>query len=545
VTTAAGAGAAGARGADTEKFLELPRHASIRLALSLRALAPWLAATVVLAVGLAIIEPFPVGVAHDDGLYVILAKSLATRQGYRWLHLPGAPMATHYPPGYPALLALLWLLFPSFPANVLAFKVANACCAAVAAATFAQFLRVRFDMQPAASAIFAVIALLGIPTLTLSVLVMSEPLFLALLLAVLFFAERAVAAEHLRRRHVLLLGVLAGLSALVRSHGLALVVALPMVLVLRRKQLRHAALCLAAGLAPVVPWMIWVGRHNDELRPFMRGSYGSYTGWIAAAVHTDGIGVLGRTVLRTSAEIGAMFATLGAPSLGMALRVTALLSLGALAAVGCVALWRGAPITTLFLALYTLITLFWPFAPTRFLWAVWPLLLLSPVLGAREILRWAPVAPTRRVLRIAVLVLTAGLATGYATYTVRGYRGRWWASIPRSRAADLRSLVLWAARRSSPTDLLAVEAESAVYLYAGRATVPVHTFTVEQYFKPRTAQEDAAVLRDVLAHYPVRYVAVSSNDMRIAARELATAHPPELVVTDTYPGGLVLTPTPR
>ena len=101
-------------------------------------------------------------------------------------------------------------------------------------------------------------------------------------------------------------------------------------------------------------------------------------------------------------------------------------------------------------------------------------------------------------------------------------------------------MVLWAARHTAATDVLAVEGESAVYLYAGRRAVPVHTFTVQQYFGARSADENAAAIRAVLARYPVTAVAVSSATMRDAARVLATAHPPLLSVRDTFPGGIVL-----
>jgi hypothetical protein len=87
----------------------------------------------VFIVGALIVDGLPVGVTHDDSMYVVLAKSLATGHGYRWLNIPGAPPATHYPPGYPAVLALLWLMFPTFPASVVAFKLANAAFMGLAA----------------------------------------------------------------------------------------------------------------------------------------------------------------------------------------------------------------------------------------------------------------------------------------------------------------------------------------------------------------------------------------------------------------------------
>ena len=69
------------------------------------ALGVFAASCVMLAIG-----PWPVGVFQDDGIYAVLAKSLATGEGYRFIQMPGAPNATHYPPGYPLLLALLWKL---------------------------------------------------------------------------------------------------------------------------------------------------------------------------------------------------------------------------------------------------------------------------------------------------------------------------------------------------------------------------------------------------------------------------------------------------
>jgi hypothetical protein len=58
------------------------------------------------------------GVYHDDGIYVSTAKALAEGQGYRLINLPEAPVQTKYPPLYPALLAIIWKLCPTFPDNL-------------------------------------------------------------------------------------------------------------------------------------------------------------------------------------------------------------------------------------------------------------------------------------------------------------------------------------------------------------------------------------------------------------------------------------------
>ena len=79
------------------------------------------AGLVAAAVAAALMPRALVGVFYDDGIYVALARSLAEGHGYHLLYLPGAPAAVHYPPLYPAFLALLWRVWPSFPDNVVLF----------------------------------------------------------------------------------------------------------------------------------------------------------------------------------------------------------------------------------------------------------------------------------------------------------------------------------------------------------------------------------------------------------------------------------------
>ena len=512
---------------------------------SLERTAPLFSALIVLAVGIALIDSLPVGVVHDDGMYVVLAKSLASGQGYRWIQVPGAPAATHYPPGYPALLALLWLVYPVFPANVMLFKFANACFAALAATACVRFARERFTMSSLGAGGFAIASILSIPMLTLSVMVMSEPFFLALVIPILIYAERVLDSDTARRRDIVFLGLAAGVATLVRTHGIALIAAMPLMLVAKRRRVGDAFLFVAAAVAMVLPWQLWAGANAAAVPAPMQGNYGSYGAWLFAGLHTEGLGLLWRTAARTSVELIAMFATLAAPSLPALPRIIALVALAILSIVGARVYGRRAPVSAVFLALYATIVIVWPFTPARFAWGVWPLVLILPVLGGREILRWRPSTQTLRFARIGGLSLTVALAMGHALYTVRGYRGRWWASIPRAGAANLRPLVLWAAQHTAPTDVLAVEAESAVYLYTGRQTVPVHTFTVQQYFNPRTAAQDAEVIDGVLAHYHVDAVAVTTRTIREATRLLATRTPPLLTLTDSFPGGIVLTPAHR
>jgi hypothetical protein len=58
------------------------------------------------------------GRLHDDGLFFVSAKSLATGQGFRILSLPEQPAQTKYPILYPLYLSLVWRANPHFPENL-------------------------------------------------------------------------------------------------------------------------------------------------------------------------------------------------------------------------------------------------------------------------------------------------------------------------------------------------------------------------------------------------------------------------------------------
>ena len=58
------------------------------------------------------------GLSHDDGIYLVTAKALATGKGYTIISLPGELPQTKYPILFPLLLSFLWRMDPGFPENV-------------------------------------------------------------------------------------------------------------------------------------------------------------------------------------------------------------------------------------------------------------------------------------------------------------------------------------------------------------------------------------------------------------------------------------------
>ncbi|MEP7382169.1 MAG: glycosyltransferase family 39 protein [Gemmatimonadota bacterium] len=557
-------------------------------------LAPWLVALVAFGAAVAAIGPWPVGVYQDDGIYVVLAKSLATGEGYRYLNMPGAPNAAHYPPLYPALLALLWKLFPSFPQNVTLFKFANAALLGGAAALFHIFARRRLQLGtwPAALAVVAFSACA--PVILLTVMVLSEPMFLCGLAATLLACERAASTG--RVRDAAWAGAAAATLALVRTLGILVVPATALVL-LWRKQWRAAITLCVVAIVLSIPWQLWVGAHAAEVPPIYIGKYGSYLGWLVDAVRQDGPVFLRDVAWANLKSLVAQgWATTATDTLGVYLRNSTSVALALFFGMGMGGLLKRAPVAALFMAGYLVIVVVWPFAPARFTWGVWPLVGLIYALAAVAVWEWGappkqsiaindarPVidsspdvafgsprsvdrastfrsmfsstfssAPTatsaperaRRFLRPIALAALVALGVGYGGYNYLGVTRDWWTVVQKSVADRARPLAEWVRANTDSSAVLATDDDVLVYLYTGRQAIPNGAFTPQEHLVSQTPAFAVKALRTIVELYHPDFVLASTQYGTYAARGLVQATPPELRIVRALSTGAIFAPLP-
>jgi hypothetical protein len=249
---------------------------------------------------------------------------------------------------------------------------------------------------------------------------------------------------------------------------------------------------------------------------------------------------LRRTVPETTSMLTALFSPVGG-SAGHAVTLVALLMA---MAVGARALVRRAPVTLLFLLGYAALVFVWPFAPSRFVWGVWPLVLFVFSAAGWSVssadFRW----PTPARAALAALVLWLGV--GYSTYEWRAARGRWWASIARAGDRRIAPALAWTMANTSPSDVVAADDEGAVFLYTGRQAVPVASFTTAHYLSVRSADVEAKEgLEPLLATYRLRAVLVESKATFDAAEYLTRRPVPLLAPREQYDGGAAYTVLPR
>ena len=232
------------------------------------------------------------GLHHDDTLYLVGAKSLAEGHGYRIQSLPGQPFQTKYPPVFSALIAPLWKYGPAFPRN-LPLLTLFAWLMVPAYLFFMRAVFRHFGCRPRETWLLTFVAAAHPMVLLLGMSVMSDLLFMALFLACLLLAERALEPTQ-SAWLALAAGGLSGLAYLTRTSAFPIVFTAPLCFLLLRRYWR-AVLFLASMLPAVVGWQFWTSAHMLRTSDPALLYYTNYMGMELATVHLDNLaGVLWR-----------------------------------------------------------------------------------------------------------------------------------------------------------------------------------------------------------------------------------------------------------
>ncbi len=414
------------------------------------------------------------GIYHDDAIYVTTAKALAEGQGYRLINLPAAPWQTKYPILYPALLALIWKLWPSFPDNLWAMQ-ALSLLAGAAVAGLAYLYLVRFGYFTRGVALAA--GLLGatsINFLYFATLILSEIPFALLLLAALWALEEQARAPRVSGMRQLLLGILLGLPFLCRTIGITLVPVGLFVLNRQRQPLRWTA---AAAAALILSWLLWTIAASIYFpKDHITGYYTDYLTWWRG----HGFPSLIRVLVSNLFVLTGITGSLGVPGLdkaasfllGPLVPVALFLVLGIITWIAVANDAGKRHILPLYLMSYFLITGLWPWPPFRFLVPVLPLLLAYLISAIATIKSRISFLSGCRPAMIAGLGLL--LAANLALVGIRGqvHRETRYPMLaplhPPVHWASYEAVFDWVKSHTAPDDVIAAGFDTMIYLYTGR-----------------------------------------------------------------------------
>jgi hypothetical protein len=410
---------------------------------------------------LAIISVASVGLNTDlqapprfDGAgYAVLGEALATGRGYREISDPAAPRHAHFPPGYPAALAVIWR---STGRSVAAAHVFSAACI-VSAVLLAW--RWFLTIYPRRVALILGLALAVNWTWgRVGGSIQSEPLYIVLELLALLMAVQA------SRRGGFAIGIALGVvlaaCLLTRHVGACLVAAVLLDLGLRWRWRELGA----AGLTAVVlilPWVGWLAmvRHHTQASLLVQGGLAARIAWQVVFYFQR----LPDQITGPIVEVGTVFRR--SPTIAV------LVHLWAAAATG-VMVWGWAStvrtprhrLAGLIVFLTLALLLVWPFQEAgRFLIPLVPFLLVGTIEGLARLI--SLIRPRRARTWAAGIILTISIP--YAVYAIATGR----AAAQQQIHADFDAACRWIARDATRPGLILTSHAGAVFWQTGRQAI--------------------------------------------------------------------------
>jgi len=224
-------------------------------------------------VGLACIFGFlsfnPVlGTGGDNTCYILLSKALAMGKGYVRIYEPGNPPETHFPMGYPLLLAPITKIFGI---NIIAYKILNTILYIVSV-----FLLAKLFIREKSQLYVSLLVILNPFVLELASSVLSEIPFMFVNILLFYLLLK----KHDNRIIRYVLPIILFYAFLVRSAGIAFIVAVIFYLLLK-KNYKYAIYTTIVIIVLSLPLFLRKGPVGGYLREtFLINPYNPDAGFI-------------------------------------------------------------------------------------------------------------------------------------------------------------------------------------------------------------------------------------------------------------------------
>jgi hypothetical protein len=472
------------------------------------AIAATSAALVVLAVYLLRLDRIA-GLIVDDAWYVLLGQALAQGRGFRLVSSAAAEILPVVPPGFPALLAIVFGISPSFPANVLLLKsVSIVSMLAAGIVTGYYFLRWRREPWPLALALAVATTITPAFVFLATSTVMAECVFMLAQMAAIVLIEWSVAErEGAWTWKTAAAAVTTAAATLLRATGLALIAAAVLYLLYKGLWRRAIAFGIVV-LVCMLPWTIYsrvnapteaqrlehggsiVLPYTDSMRMRIAADPASgratprdlasrLAGNLATIVGKDVIGIVFPEALRGASESGQEVISIGsvgelAGSMGNAwVTIGISLVVSALMALGFAVAWRSGVTAAEFLVPLSLaLIVLVPYQTFRYVLALAPFLFCYLAGGISRATRSA------RPARIVLLCVIGFAFVDHVQYLSAKFGAapdqtiEWFAD-----SAEIDQVLGWMNERLHDPAAVATTNPPLVYLRTGRKTVGLGDLT--------------------------------------------------------------------
>jgi len=448
------------------------------------------------------------GVFHDDAIYVITAKALAQGEGYRLIDLPNAPLQTKYPILYPALLSIIWKIWPAFPENLLAMQWLSL-LAGAATVALAYLYLVRFDYTSRGVALIAsLLCATSTFFLYFCTLTLSEMPYALISVLALWAIERQTRFPRVKPGVEIALGLLLALPFLTRAIGLVLVPAGIISLYLAGRRIRWVSLGAALIVLPWISWMLGGSQWSSNQIDTYYTNYGSW--W-----SSFGLVNLSRLFFINLFYTPVSMVTISIKLFGKITEHLILFTItySIVSIVVILALFKQMMhnrILAYYLMGYLLIISVWPWPPSRFLVPILPFLLVFLFEEIRKTVRkYLPICIKSLLIPLILILIAVNLGSIYQLGKLNRTMFYPYPAFVKEYASwtSYSSLFRWINSNTQADDIIASGLDTMVYLYTGRrAFRPFSMNPILLFYAQDSPPMTTDGLIDILMDYQPQYL---------------------------------------
>lgn len=494
------------------------------------------------------LDPNKFGFHHDDGIYVVSAKSMAEGSGYRIQSLPGEPPQTKYPPFYPFILSIVWRLFPRYPANISALFMPSI-LATLGSLILARQYFVQHLSATRGTALLAITLIaFNTRTLILAASTLSEALYT-------FFSIWAILAteSHLKKpqlRDAIFATVALSIAILTRTAGISLLISVLVLALFRRKLLRAAPIIMIGGFL-FLAWIAWARIHIADGVNAATMFYVSYFGDLReifefseyfALVARNAFMLIPMSIPIVCLGVGFDFVLRIHNQLVLPAVLLFLLTFGFILSGFIRSLRESFGLSHVYIIGYLAIHIIWPYSSfDRFLMPLLPFFafyLIKELSVQIASLRSLQERARYRKLPFALIPMSAGIVFVFLVYgNLVGICNE--AMPSRNKYASIASLddrlADWIRRNTQPSDIVLGYPDPRYYLNTGRKSITVAMSIKGEQSDPHSLVRQ---IRETGCKYIIyHYERVDAMDR--ALKSLLRANPEEFLLTFSCEGGAI------
>jgi 4-amino-4-deoxy-L-arabinose transferase-like glycosyltransferase len=437
------------------------------------------------------------GLYHDDGVYLVNAKSLAEHGTYSTESLPNPIPQTKYPILYPLILALLLKINPNIPANLWLLKLSSLIFAIAWFYLIYRLISHRYSRVLACIALAFIMASPWI--LYMSASLLPDLLFSTLCLGCAMVLDKS--RQHMQRyREVLIAALLAGAAFLVNAKGITIIIAAILFLLIQRKWKQLILFGFVVAIT-CLPWLVWQSIIPAPSDPILR----YYSKLSYPAGHILGNYSFGQAVhvfAKNVRSIGLEFIDLTGIHLpGTSLTHIFLLGLAFLSVAG---FWHSIrnQITAadLWFVFHVGMLLLWVWPPGRYLIPLLPIFLCYAGISVSNLASHCSQVLKPRLVTIGVTLCLLVLAYTTTYQSAAFARDNSSVAITSGRDPEdwqaIKTLCAWIGANTKPDAIITTNLDPLVYLLTGRKSI--RAFKGDPYLLIYSSDENRRPLGDVV-----------------------------------------------